>query len=160
MADLAELENLRVLGYVDSIPTDAGAPKWMATKQGIDSIAGDKSLATPTKESNEVDPTGISAHDAGAKLDAGKNRMGLVLGGFAQALQAVSEVGTLGANKYSDNGWMSVTDGQNRYTDAMMRHLFKELAGEVIDPDLGVQHAAQVAWNALARLELLLRGDK
>ena len=69
----------------------------------------------------ESDPTGRTAKDAGAKLDHGKNRLGLVLGGFANALKAVGEVGTYGANKYTDNGWISVPDGERRYTDAWRR---------------------------------------
>lgn len=106
---------------------------------------------------NESDPTGRKAGDAGAKLDAGKNRLGLVSFGFARALQEVGKVGTYGANKYSDNGWMEVPNGEARYTDAMLRHLMKEAEGEEIDPESDLRHAAQVAWNALARLELKLR---
>ena len=37
------------------------------------------------------------------KNDAGKNRLGLVLGGFADALEDVGLVGTYGASIYSDN---------------------------------------------------------
>ncbi|MER2518591.1 MAG: dATP/dGTP diphosphohydrolase domain-containing protein [Candidatus Accumulibacter phosphatis] len=105
----------------------------------------------------EADPSGKSAHEAGAKLDAGKNRLGLVLCGFARALQAVGAVGTYGANKYTDNGWMKVPDGERRYTDAMLRHLMREATGEERDPDTELHHAAHTAWNALARLELSLR---
>jgi hypothetical protein len=104
----------------------------------------------------EQDPTGRDAHAPGAKLDAGKNRLGLVLGGFARSLQEVGKVGTFGANKYTDNGWREVPNGQARYTDAMFRHLLKEAAGEVNDPDSKLKHAAHAAWNALARLELAL----
>lgn len=105
----------------------------------------------------ETDPTGRKPNDPGAKLDQGKNRLGLVLFGFARALQAVGRVGTYGAQKYSDNGWMQVPDGEARYTDAMLRHLMSEAQGEEIDPTTGIMHAAQTCWNALARLELMLR---
>ena len=104
----------------------------------------------------------MKQHEPGSKLDAGKNRLGLVLGGFARALEAVSEVGTLGANKYSDNGWKEVSNGSDRYTDAMLRHLMKEFKGELTDKELTemkgdkVLHASCVAWNALARLSLIL----
>jgi hypothetical protein len=103
------------------------------------------------------DPNGKDQHEPGAKLDAGKNRIGMVLFGFANALQEVSRVGTFGANKYTDNGWMSVPDGEARYTDAMLRHLLSEASGERIDEESGMLHAAQTAWNSLARLELMLR---
>lgn len=105
----------------------------------------------------EHDPNGIPVNAAGAKLDAGKNRLGLVLGGFARALQEVGKVGTFGANKYTDNGWVEVPDGKRRYTDAMLRHILKEAAGEEVDVDSGLLHAAHAAWNALARLDLMLR---
>lgn len=105
----------------------------------------------------EADPNGRNPHDKGAKLDAGKNRLGLVLGEFSRALQAVGEVGTYGANKYTENGWIEVPDGEARYTDAMLRHYFKESAGELRDPDTSLLHAAHLAWGALARLDLMLR---
>jgi len=105
----------------------------------------------------EVDPNGIGAHDGGAKLDAGKNQLGSILGDFSNALMAVGEVGSLGAQKYSLGGWKLVPEGQRRYTDAMLRHFFKESTSSY-DDELPVLHAAQVAWNALARLEFILRG--
>ncbi|WP_243641012.1 dATP/dGTP diphosphohydrolase domain-containing protein [Shewanella vesiculosa] len=105
----------------------------------------------------EVDPTGRSPQDAGAKLDSGKVRPGLVLGGFARALWAVSEVGTVGANKYSDNGWVSVPNGESRYDDAGMRHWLKDKMGEKQDDDSKLRHLAHEAWNALAVLDLALR---
>lgn len=105
----------------------------------------------------EKDPSGKDPHEAGAKLDAGKRRDGLVLLGFSRALAAVSAVGTYGANKYTDNGWMSVPNGVNRYTDAMLRHILSEASGELTDKDTGLLHAAHAAWNALARLDLMIR---
>lgn len=105
----------------------------------------------------EIDPNGKSANEAGAKLDAGKNRVGLVLGDFPRALLAVAEIGTFGANKYTARGWLEVENGLERYEDAMMRHYFKEKAGELIDPDSELMHHAHFAWNALATLELKLK---
>lgn len=105
---------------------------------------------------HEKDPTGRQQHEPGAKLDAGKNRLGLVLLGFSRALQAVGEIGTKGAAKYTDNGWKSVPNGIDRYTDALLRHL---LAQEEVDKDSEQLHAAHAAWNALARLELLITGQ-
>jgi hypothetical protein len=108
----------------------------------------------------EKDPHGKNAHAPGAKLDAGKTRLGLVLLGFARALQAVGEVGTFGARKYTDDGWVEVENGQARYTDALLRHLMSESCGEKLDPDSGLRHAAQVAWNALARLDIEIRQEE
>ena len=111
----------------------------------------------PSLPGVESDPHGTPQHTPGAKLDAGKIRAGLVLGGFARALREVSAVGTYGANKYTPNGWMHVPNGVERYTDAMHRHLLAEATGEARDPDTEILHAAHAAWNALARLDLMIR---
>lgn len=108
-------------------------------------------------QATELDPHGLNAHAPGAKLDAGKVRPGLVLGGFARALLAVSRIGTFGAVKYTDNGWMEVPNGVNRYDDAKLRHWLYEKSGIECDPDTQEMHAAHEAWNALARLDLLIR---
>lgn len=108
----------------------------------------------------ERDPHGTPAHAPGAKLDAGKPRVGLVLADFARALTEVARVGTFGAQKYTDHGWLSVPGGQQRYTDAMLRHWLAEGRGELLDQQTGLHHAAHLAWNALARLELALRAQE
>lgn len=108
-------------------------------------------------EDSAADHNGIDQHAPGAKLDNGKPRHGLVLGAFSNALTEVAKVGTFGANKYIDNGWLSVPNGLARYTDAMLRHHFAEAGGEELDEDSGLRHAAHRAWNALAVLELVLR---
>jgi len=105
----------------------------------------------------ETDPYGKDQHEPGAKVDAGKNRLGLVLGGFALALEQVGWIGTFGAEKYSPNGWLSVPDGQERYKDALYRHLLAYERGEDVDKDSDLLHLAHLAWNALAVLEKELR---
>jgi hypothetical protein len=99
----------------------------------------------------------INPHEPGAKFDDGKIRASLVLGTFANALIEVGKVGTFGAKKYSDNGWLEVPNGIERYTDAMLRHWLAEQTGEWLDRESELPHAAHLAWNALARLELILR---
>jgi hypothetical protein len=66
-------------------------------------------------------------------------------------------VGTFGAEKYTDNGWMDVPDGEARYTDALLRHVLADLGGRSEDEESGLLHAAHAAWNALAVLDLKLR---
>lgn len=127
------------------------APGLTGTEKPSDWIAGNSLVKT------EADPLGKDAHQPGAKLDAGKPRPALVLGGFARALLAVSAVGTYGAMKYTDNGWQEVPNGINRYDDAKLRHWLYEKAGQECDPDTELLNAAHTAWNALARLDLILR---
>lgn len=97
-----------------------------------------------------------SLNTAGVKDDAGKVRMGLVVGDFAYALEAVGEVGTYGARKYVPGGWREVPGARERYMDAMLRHLLHRMQGELRDPESGKDHLAHVAWNALAVLELTM----
>ena len=107
-------------------------------------------------EAHESDPKGLDPHQPGAKLDAGKVRMGLVMRGFARALFEVGRVGTYGAGKYTPNGWLEVENGEERYMDAGLRHLVDD-AIEEIDKDTDLWHLAQATWNLLAVLELRLR---
>jgi len=107
---------------------------------------------------SERDPGGIDPHTPGAKLDEGKVLAG-VLGDFAYALEMVARVGTFGAVKYSRGGWQQVEGGVTRYTDALWRHLLAE-RHQADDSDSGLPHAAHLAWNALARLELMIRDRK
>lgn len=106
----------------------------------------------------EVDPDGKDQHEAGAKLDRDKPDASLLLM-FGKALIAVAEIGTFGAKKYSRGGWQSVADGETRYTAALLRHLLQS-GDEDYDKDSGLLHDAQIAWNALARLELRLRREE
>jgi hypothetical protein len=107
-----------------------------------------------------TDPLGKDQHELGAKLDAGKNRLGMVLMQFRAALEAAGEVGTLGAAKYTDEGWKHVPNGKERYLDAMFRHLFSYYNGEENDPESGKSHMGHFAWNALAVASLHLNGDE
>ena len=115
---------------------------------------------------NEVDPNGINQHAAGAKLDSGKIDMSLLCL-WPRALKEICRVGTMGASKYSRGGFLSVANGYLRYTAALLRHLFKESFSTMDDdpyydtpsgaPYKGrIRHDAQVAWNALSRLEVKL----
>lgn len=87
-----------------------------------------------------------------------------VLARFPRALRELSRVSAFGTRKHevplSDMSYLSVPDGYNVYSDAVGRHLVGEaMEGPVnLDPgDGGQLHAAQLAWNALARLEVYLK---
>jgi len=93
-------------------------------------------------------------HVPGAKDDSGKSLTGLMVSGFSNALASVAEVTTYGANKYTPNGWVTVPDAQNRYLDALFRHLLSHTSGQRNDPESNLTHLAHAAWNILAILEL------
>jgi hypothetical protein len=108
--------------------------------------------------SEERDPFGKDPHQPGAKLDEGKVLAG-VLSDFSMALMEVAKIGTHGAKKYTRGGWQTVENGIERYSDALWRHLLKENRS-ALDEDSGMLHAAHLAWNALARLELMIRNNR
>lgn len=111
----------------------------------------------------ETDPNGKNAKEPGSKLDAGKSPVYRgMLSYFPRSCLAVANVSEAGSRKYAWKGWETVPDGFNRYSDALGRHLAAESIEGMYDSTMDVPtlHAAQVAWNALARLELILKEIK
>ncbi len=105
----------------------------------------------------ETDPNGIDQNSPGAKVDAGKMRTWLMFKDFSSALEEVAKVTTVGANKYTPGGWLSVPNGEERYMDAFARHAISYGKGERVDDGPGgtnCLHLAQMIWNLLAVLEL------
>lgn len=83
---------------------------------------------------------------------------------FPRALLAVANQSKYGAKKYEvdyeDSNWDKVEDAERRYNDARGRHIVDQAIDGLYDvgeKGSGNLHAAAVAWNALAYLELLLR---
>lgn len=90
----------------------------------------------------------------GIKLDNGKLRWDLLP---LEAIEAVVEVMTFGANKYTPNGWKTVPDAEDRYFAAQMRHsVTNRQKQELVDPESGLLHLAHEACNAVFRLQLKL----
>ncbi len=102
----------------------------------------------------EIDPNGRDQHQPGQKLDANKNRLGLVHRDFSLAIEQVGRVATFGAKKYTPSGWVGVPEAVERYTDALYRHLNAHDRGELVDQDSGLSHLGHACWNALALCEL------
>ena len=93
---------------------------------------------------------GAAKHDAG-KLPIGRGFMDY----FPNAIEGIAEVSQFGYDKYGAwGGWRDVPDAYGRYKDALMRHLTAAAAGEMADPESGLQHLAHAAWNILALIEL------
>lgn len=101
----------------------------------------------------------------GAKNDAGKLRFELTDRRADEALVAVM---TLGAHKYTPNGWREVAEAFERYDGALMRHRaafrkFLETGNpdERIDAETGLPHTAQMLCNAhfLCALDLVENDD-
>jgi hypothetical protein len=133
-----------------------------------DFLSSDQSHLVPRSPKHplllvELDPQGLNPKQAGAKLDSGKvDTLRGAIQYFPRALSAVAHVSELGAKKYSWMGWRTVPDGIRRYGAALARHLIyehdaRDTGAGGLGPD--VLHAAQVAWNSLARLELIIQEE-
>ena len=99
-------------------------------------------------------------HLPGMKYDEGKPNLSLVFGGFNKALLDVGYIGTFGARKYTPNGWKEVENLYERYSSALLRHMFAAMSPrvkDIYDNETGRLHLAHVAWNALALTEHMLK---
>lgn len=112
------------------------------------------------KAGAEQDPNKLTPKEPGCKLDAGKQIAGELVFSFPRAMQALIEVATFGAKKYSRSGFLSVPDAHKRYMDALMRHLLAYGSGEEMDPESGMPHMWHALWNAAALVELKRREEE
>lgn len=87
-----------------------------------------------------------------------------VLYRFPRSMLEIAKVSAFGTKKHNvhaaDRSYMDIPNAFDVYSAAVSRHLINEaIEGPVnLDPnDGGMLHAAQLAWDALARLEIFLR---
>lgn len=94
---------------------------------------------------------------SGIKYDSDKLQYTLIP---PLALEQVARNLTIGLKKYPErNNWKKVDNAEERYLDALYRHLEAHRKGEIFDPDSSVSdmyHLAAVAVNALFLLEFML----
>jgi len=85
----------------------------------------------------------------GKKFDSEKLRMDLIP---VSTLNGLAEVLTYGAQKYGTNNWQGLSDFNNRFYGALLRHLIAWRSGEEIDTESGLHHLK----HALANICFLL----
>ena|ERR1043166_739769 len=83
--------------------------------------------------------------EAGLRYDAGKIRYDLIP---ADALHALAEVYTVGANKYAPRNWEKGMSW-GRCFGSLMRHCWAFWRGKDIDKETGCHHMALAAWNCM-----------
>lgn len=80
---------------------------------------------------------------------------------FPKALAEVARVSQNGAVKHgvtmTTPSWPD--EPVAHHTNALTRHLFALTNGEINEEDDGAYHRAQIAWRALASLEIVLEGE-
>lgn len=72
-------------------------------------------------------------------------------------IEKVVEVYHMGCQKYGENTWQNLENGDRRYLAALMRHLCEHEKGELKDQESGLLHIQHVCWNALAVLHCTLK---
>lgn len=96
----------------------------------------------------------------GTKYDQDKLQYTLIP---PHALAEVARNLTIGLKKYKErDNWKKVPNAEQRYLDALYRHLEAHRRGEIYDPDSSVPdmpHLAAVAVNAMFLLEFMLNPD-
>jgi hypothetical protein len=103
-----------------------------------------------------------SAHDypadkeytVGRKNDSGKPMGSIVYKDFPLAMALAVDVATFGAAKYARGNWKQVGNAEQRYEDAMHRHLLADANGEEDDEESGLPHLGHALWNLMALIQL------
>lgn len=92
----------------------------------------------------------------------GKVRFDLLVQDMPRALEALAKVMTWAIEEkgYVEHDWLNVPDAIKEYHGALHRHDNKEMKGITHDHESKFHHAAHVAWNAMARVELILREEE
>ena len=89
----------------------------------------------------------------GIKYDKEKPKYADFLLDFQDAIEELYKVYEFGTNKYGRENWKKVEDGEERFTNAMIRHFFKK--GN--DEETNINHQTHTAYNAIMRLHYILQ---
>lgn len=79
------------------------------------------------------------------KDDKDKPMLSLIEPHFVTSL---GDILTFGAQKYSVDNW-KLCDDTSRYKDALLRHTYAYLSGDLLDPESGFPHTAHIACNTM-----------
>ena len=92
----------------------------------------------------------------GTKFDGGKRRMDLIP---HEALYAMADVLTFGAEKYDAHNWRKGLEHSRLYA-AAQRHLTAYWSGETMDPESGLNHLAHAMTDIAMILGLPGHDDR
>lgn len=118
-------------------------------------------LRSDTQQMQDWKPTSTITvtenQPVGTKYDQDKLQYSLIP---PYALEQIAKNLTVGLKKYKErNNWKKVEGAEQRYLDALYRHLEAHRRGEVYDPDSSVPdmyHLSAVVVNAMFLLEFML----
>lgn len=83
------------------------------------------------------------------KYDDGKTEWNLVP---LSAIEPIAKVLMYGRYKYGRNTWQGLSNFEDRYFAATMRHLVAYQSGELIDSESGLSHLSHAATNLIFML--------
>jgi len=118
----------------------------------------DKGLRLPNKTTyfmSEGRSVTVGSHEEaspapkGKKDDNGKLKYHLIPW---QVLEGLASVLTFGAKKYAPENWRVLADPEERYEDAMWRHIMEYKKGNRLDKDSKMPHL----WHAVTNLAFLI----
>jgi len=88
------------------------------------------------------------------KFDEQKPRPSLV---YYSLIKEIAKVRQYGIEKYGHSeDWRETTNQEERYKDAILRHIFEYIEGEENDQESGLKHLAHAACNIM----FLIEGEK
>lgn len=172
---IVEVRYTQVAGDTEADAVKQQIPRWLNIRTGelFDNPAGRtwpvgseyKTTAVIGEWLNDMDSqvriyAPQPSQEPDLKFDSGKPRWSLLTQGLAKSLAGIVAVLTFGAKKYAAHSWRNVQNGQERYKDALYRHLHAIESGELIDPESGCSHWSHVATNALFLHELEIQNAK
>ena len=128
-----------------------GVLKGVADEQGKEASGLRQELgAGPLFNGMDMSNTG----GIGRKNDTGKPMGSIVYKDFPLSMALAVDVATFGAAKYARGNWKQVDNAEQRYEDAMHRHLLAEASGEENDEESDLPHLGHALWNLMALIEL------
>ncbi len=141
--------------------TEAFSYLGCSTNQIIWKPVEEQTMKSITQEIKDFNPESfVLEQRPGTKYDGDKLQYSLIP---PHALMEVARNLTIGLKKYKErDNWKKVPNANQRYLDALYRHLEAHRRGEVYDPDSSVPdmpHLAAVAVNAMFLLEFMLNKD-
>jgi hypothetical protein len=98
-----------------------------------------------------------TSHETGFKKDT-KDKIRYTLLP-PNALEEAVKVFEYGANKYEEGNYLKCTE-ERVYLDAALRHIYRVLQEEDIDPESSLSHLSHAASNLLMASEISIRNSR
>lgn len=124
-------------------------PEFPCGQQTLDEMRREGTYEDSNGKNYIVNSDSLRTFSEGLKYDEGKEPLDLIPSG---PLFEVARVLAFGAKKYERYNWRKGM-AWTRVASASLRHIYKWLNGETIDPETGCNHLAHAAVNLLFLLE-------